>query len=75
MANGLKVLVDPKKPQQSKTLWLNTVVLVLSLIFAVASGADLIEPVEPQYEGWVTAAVAIVNVVLRFFTSGPVTMR
>lgn len=75
MSGNLKVLVAPKTPAKSKTVWLNGVVLVLSLVFAVATGADLIEPVEPQYEGWVTAAVAVVNVVLRFFTSGPVTMR
>lgn len=68
--------VTVKPATQSKTVWLNSVVLVLSLIFAVATGADLIEPVEPKYEGYVTAAIAVVNVVLRIFaTKGPVTLR
>lgn len=75
MAN-VKVLVDSKPMMASKTVWLNTVVLVLSILFAVARGLGLIEDVPNDYAGYVTAAIAIGNVILRvFFTNGPVVIR
>lgn len=75
MAN-VKVMVDTKSLAESKTVWLNTVVLVLSIAFAVSRGLGLIEEVPNDYAGYVTAAIAIGNVILRiFFTQGPIVVR
>lgn len=73
---GTTQSVKVKAVGQSKVVWLNTVVLVLSIVFAVAEGLNLIEPVPSEYSGAVSATIAVLNVVLRIFaTKAPVVFR
>ena len=59
--------MQKKSPWASKTLWANAIALVASVlaIFGFDLGPDV-------QAGIVTAALAVVNIVLRFTTTKPI---
>lgn len=59
---------------KSKTFWANTVV-VAAIVVSTITGADVNvsgADVDPETQ---TAVLAIANIILRFFSTGPVTLR
>ena len=54
---------DTKKPWQSKTLWVNLIMAVLSFFPAVK------DTMQPEY---LAAVFAVVNFVLRYVTKSPI---
>ncbi len=68
---GLTV-TEAKPWYMSKTLWLNALVLLVAALGWV-SGPDF--PLElGQYAEYVTLALAILNLILRFVTGQPITL-
>ena len=51
-----------------KTLTFN----LISAVFGVLGGADFVNLVPPQYQGYVISGVALVNMLLRMNTNTPI---
>lgn len=66
MGEENQVLVDSKKPYQSKTLWINAVMAIASLVPAVK---DLVTP------DILGVAFFLVNTVLRFTTKSGISIK
>lgn len=64
------VSVTPVSPVVSKTIIVN----LLSLVFVVLQGFGVIDVVPDSVEPFVPAAMAVANIVLRFFTKAPLTV-
>lgn len=62
--------MDSKSPLLSKTLWLNGITLLIALLGALA-GQEWIKE-NPQWTATIGTAVAMLNIVNRFFTEKPV---
>jgi methionine-rich copper-binding protein CopC len=60
----------PKKARNSKTIAINVLTLIVAAAAAVA-GTDVIQEY-PQAAAAITAAVAGINIVIRFLTSKPI---
>lgn len=62
------VLVCPKKPVNSRTLWINGIFIVV-LVFL------MIDEVMSKRGGFTAGFIALANAYLRFGTSAPITFR
>jgi len=62
-----------KPIQQSKTLWINMLVMMVAMLTA-AMGTPLIEN-NPELMAYAVAAMGAINIVLRFVTTQPVSLR
>lgn len=60
----------PKRARNSKTIAVNVLTLIVAAAAAVA-GTDVIQEY-PQAAAAITAAVAGINIVIRFLTSKPI---
>lgn len=61
--------METKKPSQSKTIWANGLVLLVSILGVVA-GSDLIAEY-PIAVAAIVGAVSVLNIALRFLTGKP----
>lgn len=78
-ANQLKIglfsggKMNSKVWYQSKTVWLNLLVVIVALLGFVVSPDFPLEL--GQYAEYVTLALAILNIILRFVTGQPITLK
>lgn len=64
------VLVNPKPPSASRTIWVNVLVLVIVALTAVLND-DMVKE-HPQLTLWFGMALALANIGLRFLTEAPI---
>jgi len=62
--------VDPKPVLQSKTLWVNAVVILLAALTGVMN-CDVLT-LYPSVIPWIAGIIGVVNIALRLVTSVPV---
>lgn len=60
---------ETKKPSQSKTIWANGIMLLVSILGVVA-GSELIAEYPVAVAG-IAGAVSVLNIALRFLTGKP----
>lgn len=63
---------ETKKPLQSKTIWANGIMLLVSIL-AVVAGSDLIAEY-PIVVAGIAGAVSVLNITLRFLTGKPLSI-
>lgn len=61
--------METKKPSQSKTIWANGIMLLVSIL-AVVAGSDLIVEY-PVVVATIAGLVSVLNIGLRFLTGKP----
>lgn len=64
--------METKKPSQSKTIWANGIMLLVSIL-AVVAGSDLIAEY-PVVVAGIAGAVSVLNITLRFLTGKPLSI-
>jgi uncharacterized membrane protein len=65
--------VETKSPQQSKTLWINIAIMVVAMLTSAMETPLVAE--NPELMGYFVMAVGAINIVLRFMTNSPLSLR